>query len=256
MTKQTSFQDIKNLSAYLDKQLSKSAQARLEAKIAIQPELQEILLEMRQARSLLGHTPKLKVPHNFTVTPKMVGMRPPLPRSVPIFRMASLTAAILLFISFTFNYLAPFDSVPNPAKAPEFSQSGGGCGYDDPADCGDVALEALPFGIGGGAPETSTPEEGAVMSIAPESLDATSPKSTSKATPEASMKVVQQPTEDVSNASPDQQSLDMPLREEPQSLAQPLLNSFQIGLVLFVLVFGSSAFIIRQINIQRWRKRL
>ena len=256
MTKQTSFQDIRKLSAYLDKRLSKSAQARLEARIVSQPELQEILLEMRQARTLLGHTPLLRVPRNFTLTPKMVGMRPPVPRSVPVFRMASVTAAILLFISFTFNYLAPFASTPNMATAPELSQSGGGCGYEDPADCGDVTMEVIPFGIGGGSPETATPEEAAVMAIAPKAMDTTTSKATPKTTPEGSQRVIKQPLQDANNTFPDLPALDTPLSEKSQSQTQPLLNSFQVVLILFVLVFGSSAFLIRQINIQRWRKRL
>lgn len=249
MTQQTSFQDIKKLSAYLDNQLSKSARTRLEARIALQPELQEILLEMRQARSLLKQTPLLRVPHNFRLTPKMVGMRPPVPRSVPVFRMASLTAVILLFLSFSFDYLAPFTSSPNLAAVPQLSQSGDDCGYDDPADCGDVAMEALPFGVGAGSPETATPEE-TVMSISPERMA----DSTPEITPETSQGV--QPTLDANNVSPDLPVLDSPPSEKSRSQTEPFLNSFQIGLILFVFIFGGSAFLIRQINIQRWRKRL
>jgi hypothetical protein len=169
--------------------------------------------------------------------------------------MASITAAILLFFSFTFNYLAPFISAPNMAAAPQLFQSGGGCGLEDPSDCSDVAMEALPFGIGGGPPETSTTEEVAAMTIAPKALDATSPKASSKATPEDGLRVKQQPTQDVANVSPDLPVLDTLPSEESRSQAHPLLNPFQISLILFVFVFGSSAFIIRQINIQRWRKR-
>ncbi|MFH2039352.1 MAG: hypothetical protein ABIJ65_07945 [Chloroflexota bacterium] len=252
MTQQISFQDIKKLSAYLDNQLSKSAQKRLKARIALKPELQEILLEMRQARGLLRQTPLLRVPHNFRLTPKMVGMRPPVPRSVPVFRMATLTAVILLFLSFTFNFLAPFTSAPNLAAAPQLSQSGGGCGYDDPADCGDVSMEALPLGVGAGSPETATPQEETVMSISPERMA----ESTPEITPETSQGVNQQPTPDADNASPDLPVLDSPPSEKSQPQTMLQLNSFQIGLILLVFVLGSSAFIIRQINIQRWRKRL
>ena len=251
MRKQTSFRDIQKLSAYLDRQLSKSGQAHLEAKLAEQPELQEILMELRQARTLLHKTPLHRVPRNFILTPKMVGMRPPLPRSVPIFRLASITAAVLLVISFSFSYLAPIVSAPSLAAAPLFSQGGGGCGYDDPADCGDVVMEA-PYGIGGGSPETATPEELAAMPIAPEAVDATTPETT----PEESLRAMQQPTQDENIVSPQEPSLDTPPSEKSLDQPQPIMNPFQIGLVLFVIICGISAFLIRQINIQRWRKRL
>ncbi len=256
MRKQTSFTDIKKLSAYLDKQLSRAEQARLEARLSERPDLHEILVDLRQARTLLQKTPLQRVPRNFTLTPKMVGMRPPVPRSVPVFRLATITAAVLLFISFTFNYLTPFASAPSLAAAPQFSQSGGGCGYDDPADCGDVAMEAVPFGIGGGAPETATPEELAAMAAAPEALDATSADTTLEATPEADQRTMQQPTQVANNTSPDLPALDPLPSEKSQAQPQPFVSTFQMGLVLLVIICGSSAFLIRQISIQRWRKRL
>ena len=248
MTKQTSFRDIKKLSAYLDKQLSRSEQARLEARLAEQPDLQEILMELRQTRALLQKTPRQRVPRNFTLTPKMVGMRPPMPRSVPVFRLASITAAILLFISFTFNYLAPIASAPSLAAAPQFSQSGGGCGSDDPADCGNPVMEAVPFGIGGGAPETATPELETAMSVPAEAI-------TPEATPEASLRAMDQPTQEANIISPDLPALDTPPSEKSQVQTKPFMNPFQIGLVLLGIVCGICAILIRQINIQRWRKR-
>jgi hypothetical protein len=253
MTKQPTFRDIKKLSAYLDKQLSKSAQARLEARLAEQPELQEILLEMRQARALLKHTPRHRVPRNFTLTPKMVGMRPPVSRSVPVFRFASITAAVLLFISFTFNYLAPIVSAPSQAAAlyQYAGGKGGGCDTSIPGNCEDVAMEAVPYGIGGGPAETATPEELAAMSEAPATMDAITPE----ATPEASMRAMDQPTQDAINPSPETPAIEPLPSEKSQPQSKPYLNIFQTGLVLLVFVFGSSAFLIRQINIQRWRKR-
>lgn len=252
MTQQTSFRDIKKLSAYLDKQLSRLEQARVEALLAEQPELQEMLKDLHQARALLQKTPRKSLPRNFTLTPKMVGMRPPIPRSVPVFRMASFTAAVLLFITFTFNYLAPIASAPSLAAAPLYAQSGGGCGSDDPADCGDVAMESVPFGIGGGPPETPTPELMAAMPIAPNTMETSTPE----ATPEAGMRTMQQPTQVENTISPDLPTLEPLPSEKSGSQTKPLLNSFQIGLVLLAIISGISAFLIRQINIQRWRKRL
>lgn len=252
MTKQTSFRDIKKLSAYLDNQLSRSELARMETRLSEQPALQEILAELRQARNLLQKTPRQRVPRNFTLTPKMVGMRPPIPRSVPVFRIASVTAALLVFISFTFNYLAPIVSAPNLAAAPQYSQSGGGCGFDDPADCGDAILEAVPYGIGGGSPETAAPEEQASMAAIAEGPDTITPEST----PEDDLRIIEQPTEIANVISPDLPTIDTLPSEKSQAQPQPVLNTFQLGLVLLALICGICAYLIRQINIHRWRKRL
>jgi len=252
MTQQTSFRDIKKLSTYLDKQLSRTEQTRLENRLAEESELQEIYQDLRQARALLQKTPRKPLPRNFTLTPKMVGMRPPVPRSVPIFRLASITAAVLLFLSYTFNYLAPIASAPGLAAAPFLSQSGGGCGSENPADCGDVAMESVPFGIGGGSPETPTPEQLTAMPIAP-SIMVTS---TLESTPEAGMRTMQQPSPAANTISPDLPTIEPPPSEKSSSQAKPFLNSFQIGLVLMTIISGFIAILIRQIIIQRWRKRL
>lgn len=257
MTQLTSYKDIKKLSAYLDKQLSRSELARLEARLAEQPKLQEILLELRQARALLKRSPRRKVPHDFILTPKMVGMRPPLPRSVPAFRLASLTAAFLLFLTFTFNYLSPILSSPKLAAAPQMVQSGGGCGYEDPADCGDPAMEMVPFGVGGGLPETTgAPAEDTAMALAPEAMDTLTPEGTPDATPEASMRAMQQPTQAVDPASTENFIAEAPVTEKTQPQSPPFLDNFQTGLVFLILFFGSMAVLIHRINILRWRKRL
>lgn len=255
MTQKISFRDIVKLSTYLDKQLSRSEQSRLEARLSVQPELQAILLELRQARAIMKHTPRQSVPRNFTLTPKMVGMRPPLPRSVPVFRLASLTAAILLFISFTFNFLTPFASAPNLAAAPQLSGSGGGCGNDNPADCGDVAMESIPYGFGGGPPETATPEEPMALSVPADAMTAT-PQATPQATSVAGLRTIEQPTQDSYNVAPDLPSPGTIPSEKSQSQIKPLLDPFQIALVLLIFVFGIIALLIRQLNIKRWQKRL
>jgi hypothetical protein len=253
MTQKTSYKDIEKLSAYLDQQLSRSEQARLEARLAQQSELHEILQDLRHTRALLKQTPRRRVPRNFILTPKMVGLRPPLPRSVPAFRLASLTAAFLLFLSFTFNYLAPIIASPSMAAAPQMFQSGGGCGFDDPADCGDVAMESVPFGMGGGVEENATPGEETAMSMAPEALDVPTPEGT----PEASLRVMPDPTQADANLAPtDLPAADAPASEKSQPQRQPFLNTFQTGLVILVLFFGSIAVLVRQFNILRWRKRL
>jgi len=243
MNQQPSFRDIEKVSAYLDNQLSRVDRARLEAKLAVEPRLQEVLLELRQASSLLKNTPWRRVPHNFTVTPKMMGMRPPLPRSIPVFRLASLTAAVMLFLSFAFNFLAPIAAAPSLASESQRIQSGGGCGNDNPADCGDVAMEAPAFGFGG------TPGEVTAMSVASLPQETTTPEPT----PEAGLRIKEQPTEAANIAPTDLPAPNTSPSEKAQT--QPVLNTLQMGLILLVIVFGGAAILIRQLNILRWRKR-
>ena len=92
-----SSRDLEQLSAYLDGQLSQSDRTRLEIRIKSDPALVSTLEELRQTRAFLRRTPRRRAPRNFTLTPKMAGIRPPLPRLVPVLSWAS-AAAMLLFI--------------------------------------------------------------------------------------------------------------------------------------------------------------
>jgi hypothetical protein len=107
MTPIPSFRDIEKLSAYLDGELKPSEIAALESRLATSPDLREAMTELRQARNVLGQLPQRRAPRNFTLTPKMVGLKPPLPRTYPVFRFASVVATLLLFLSFATNFIAP-----------------------------------------------------------------------------------------------------------------------------------------------------
>lgn len=256
MTQTPSFRDIEKISTYLDNQLSGSEKTRLEARLSAEPELKEILLELRQARAILKHTPQHRVPRNFTLTPKMVGLRPPVPRSVPVFRFASLTAAIFLFLSFAFNILSPIASAPILAAAPMLSQSGGGCGYENPADCGDAAVEEVPYGIGGGPSETATAQEPMAMAVPADLMITATPAGTPQATAESNQRTIEQPTQSISETPLDAPAPEAFPSEKSQPQTEPFLNPFQTALVLLVLIFASLAILIRQINIKKWQKRL
>src|ERR1041385_4135149 len=99
--------DIELLSSYLDGQLKPSDSARLEARLSSDPNLRAVLNDLRSARGLLRQLPLRKAPRNFTLTPKMVGKNPPLPRTYPAFRFVSALATILLFFTLGLNFLAP-----------------------------------------------------------------------------------------------------------------------------------------------------
>lgn len=126
------FRDIENLSAYIDGQLNAADTARLEARLKTDPELESALRDLSAARNILKKLPARKAPRNFTLTRQMVGLKPPLPSTYPLFRFATVFAAILFMCSFTTNALSPLVSfgAAAPAAAPAFGMGGGG-GCDD-----------------------------------------------------------------------------------------------------------------------------
>jgi hypothetical protein len=137
---QPSFRDVETLTAYLDGQLDSAHRQRLESRLQSEPELKTALDALRESRSVLRRLPQRRAPHNFTLTPKMAGIKPPLPRAYPIFRFASVVAAFLFFFAYATNFLprlsltlgaaAPAMETGKGGGAPEDNQrnqSGGGC---------------------------------------------------------------------------------------------------------------------------------
>src|SRR5829696_4073093 len=114
--------DLELLSSYLDGQLKPSESARLEARLSTDSDLRAVLDDLRAARRLLRQLPMRKAPRNFTLTPKMVGKNPPLPRSYPAFRFVTALASLLLFFSLGLNFLVP----QMAAQSPNFGYGGGG----------------------------------------------------------------------------------------------------------------------------------
>ncbi len=112
--------DLELLSAYLDGQLTPSDSARLESRINSEWELASALDDLRAARTLLRKLPKRRAPRNFTLTRKIVGQNPPLPRAYPAFRFATVVATLLFFFTFGLNALAP-----QLAQATSFGMGGG-----------------------------------------------------------------------------------------------------------------------------------
>jgi anti-sigma factor RsiW len=116
--------DLELLSSYLDGELSTSDSTRLEARLKTDPQLVSVLDDLRAARSLLRKLPKRRAPRNFTLTRRMVGLNPPLPRSYPAFRFATVVATLLFFFTFGINALAP--QLAQPIGV------GGGGGVEEP----------------------------------------------------------------------------------------------------------------------------
>ena len=112
--------DLELLSSYLDGQLTPSDSARLESRLKSDGGLASTLDDLRAARTLLRQLPKRRAPRNFTLTRKMVGLNPPLPRSYPAFRFATVLATLLFFFTFGVNTLAP-----QLVQVPLFGMGGG-----------------------------------------------------------------------------------------------------------------------------------
>jgi len=89
--------DVEQLSAYLDGRLKPSERSRLENRVNTDPELKEILNELRNTRRLLRSLPKARVPRNFTLSPRMAVVKP-LRRTYPAMGFVSALASILLVV--------------------------------------------------------------------------------------------------------------------------------------------------------------
>ena len=116
-----SFRDMEQLSAYLDGQISQSKRTRLEIRVKSTPALAAALEELRQTRGLLRRTPQRRAPRNFTLTPKMAGLRPPIPRLVPALSWASAVAMVLFIFTLGTSLVGQLSfgaSAPMMAAAP------------------------------------------------------------------------------------------------------------------------------------------
>jgi anti-sigma factor RsiW len=151
-----SFRDMENLSAYLDGQISHSQRTRLEIRIQSDAVLAAALEELRQTRGLLRRTPQRRAPRNFTLTARMAGIRPPVPRLVPALSWAS-AVAMLLFI-FTLG-TSLIGQLSFGAAAPMLAAAPSGIGGGPPA----AATQAPAMA----APATPAPEMAAKATMAP-----------------------------------------------------------------------------------------
>jgi anti-sigma factor RsiW len=120
------FREIEHLSAYLDGQLDTSELARIESRLNSDPELASILSDLRATRGILRKLPTRKAPRNFTLTRQMVGLKPPLPRTYPVFRFATVFASLLLMLSLTVNAMSPYVSFGAPSGVYGFGGGGEG----------------------------------------------------------------------------------------------------------------------------------
>ena len=227
--------DLELLSAYLDGQLKPSDSARLETRLKTDPQLASVLTDLRATRSLLRKLPARKAPRNFTLTRKMVGQNPPLPRAYPIFRFATALATLLFFFSFGLNTVGR----QMASQTSGFGMGGGGGGAEESAqslaaDAPMVATEA--------PAATEAPLEGlapASTLVPPEVADAA--------------RTAETPTLKTGDAANADELNQVQNQNEAQSPVPWISSAWQIGLA--VIAVGSALFmlLIHQISARRWK---
>lgn len=222
--------DVDLLSSYLDGQLKPSDSARLEARLSSDRNLRAVLDDLRAARGLLRQLPMRRAPRNFTLTPKMVGKQPPLPRAYTAFRFVTALATLLLFFTVGVNFLAP----QMASQAPGFGMGGGGA----PEIFSAQAPEAAE------APATEAPVEEPSADLLPP------PTATLPA--EDSARAVENPFEkDGLTGVAGGQS------QSPLSSAapQPIPSIWQALLVGIALLSAFIMILMRQLAVNRWRTK-
>lgn len=286
MTRHSTFHDIELLSCYLDGQLNDPDRLKLETRLNSDKDLNRQFTELKQAKSLIRNIQPKKVPRNFTLSPRMVGIKPPIPRAFPVFRFASVAAAIILFLSFSINQVMSFSRMM-PASAPQTFAVEIFCADENSTDCfADSSKMASQEGIGGGPPEEpALPTEQAVMALAPSI--ATTPTLPGSPLPEMRIAVTPTPqavesTEQVVSTAElmaTTESALTPTESLPTATefvptpteSAPALTEFSplrrwvnqlsipemvyLGSGILFLVFGIAAIAIRLISLAKWRKQ-
>ncbi len=248
------FRDIELLSAYLDGRLNPSEAARLEKRLSADVSLRGTLEDLRQTRGLLRKLPQRRAPRDFRLTPKMAGVRPPEPRSYPVFRFATALAAFLFVAAVALNAFTPFAARHlAAAPVPAYGMGGGGGAPSNPQ-----------LGKGGAEPVTQAPAQ-----AAPAATQAPAPtqEPTLQAfttmmgtpTPETSISVEQatsaaaaQDTARASTSGPAEATNQTTLAaESPAPIPLPLV----IGLGVLMVAFGLAAWLLRRNNERRIRSQ-
>ena len=263
--------DLELLSSYLDGQLRPSDSARLERRLSSDPNLRSVLDDLRAARGLLRQLPMRKAPRNFTLTPQMVGKKPPLPRAYPAFRFVTALATLLFFVTMGVNFL-----VPQMASSPLAYGKGGGGGPEiNSAQAPAAAATAAPLlateAPATQAPATQAPAMAALAETATPTAQGTAevpsvgmaPLSTATAALEAAPPAATVPSsaEDTARAAVTPLAKTAP--EQPpaangfgQSRAQPPVPPIWEVLLAGIALLGAALMLLmRRLATDRWRRK-
>lgn len=235
------FQDIEQLSAYLDGQLSPSDSARLESRLKSDPELASAYDDIRSTRAILRKLPSRKAPRNFTLTRKMVGLKPPLPRTYPVFRFATAFATFLFVMTVAFNNVAPRLTVQTTAG------SGGGCTQGCGGGGPDTSFQ-LPYA--GSAAATDAPVATEDPAVAAEMVPAPTQQSLEESAPAADAYDAARSTETPTTKEPAPE-----LPSQPPVKAERFLVpvTWQIGLFAVILIGVAGLFLMNRFAKRKWQ---
>ena len=266
MNPSPSTRDLEQLSAYLDGQLKPSESARIESRLQMEPELATVLKELRQTRAILRQIPQRRAPRNFTFTPKMVGSKPPMPRTYPIFRFASTLATVLLFVTIATNFIVPRFSgkaepflftrndVEAPAEAMAEAESMEAAATEAPMAAPEaMATEAMALaGAQGQASDDfqSAQESGTTILPAPAVEDSTRIVSTPQPVEKSLF------DEDATGQTLTEEGVPEIVSEDKQETQpQPKIRAiWQVTLAGIAFFSGLIALILRSTAIRKWRK--
>ena len=230
--------DLELLSAYLDGQLTPFDSTRLETRLTTEPQLASVLNDLSATRSLLRKLPQRRAPRNFTLTRKMVGQNPPLPRAYPIFRFATALATLLFVFSFGLNSVGRL-------AAPAYGVGGSGGGDASQEEIQSFAAE-VPMAPTEAPAATEAPVAEPAVELAPASTLA--PTEVSNAA-----RSVETPASKAGDAA---DALGQQNQVEVQSEAlRPALvpSAWQIVLAIVAILCALLMFMMRRIAISRWR---
>lgn len=227
------FRDVELLSAYLDGQLSPSDSIRLESRLNSDLQLKTILDDLRSARGLLRQLPQRSIPRNFTLTPKMSGLKAPVPRVYPSLRLATVLAALVFILTFTVNGFAPLAaSHLTAAPAPAYGLGGGGGGGCD--NCGPSES----------SPSTTEVPLQAFSAIAPtEALPAAQDNTRNLSTPTLEL---------APKTAPAQTDNNQPAKSTNET---PIPFLWQVSIGLFAIICGTAAWFVRLRNEREFHKQ-
>lgn len=221
--------DLELLSSYLDGQLKLSDSARLENRLKTDPQLASVLNDLRATRTLLRKLPQRRVPRNFTLTRKMVGQNPPLPKAYPFFRLATALTTLLFVFSFGLNAVGRM-----AAQVPPAGGFGGG---------GDASSQESTELYAEGAPAaTEAPAEPSMQMVPAPTMTAAAANDLARAAETATLKSAEE-----LGAAADQNQLQRPS-------SPPLaVSTWQILLAVAAVLGALIMLLMRLVAASRWR---
>ena len=262
MKKSPSFRDLKTLSAYLDGELGAVARKKMEDRLARDPNLRAALDDLRATRAVLRKAPQRRAPKNFTLSPKQVAQRPPMPRLVPVLNYASALAILLFFFSLLapsgfsapqLNAAPPMEfAAEEPAPAEEIAPAAEEIApaAEEVAPVAPVAVEEAPEAEETLALEEATPQADDALAATPRAADSAEDSVEKTATGQLVTAVVPTlPSGATLVATP-------PAAERQDSLIGKSLSLWQIVLLAVVLLAPLLAYWLRRRTLRQWLEKM